>query len=158
MEKINIVKRSGVVAFYQLPSEEKYTRMQGFSSLSTSKSPEEYNRKYVDEDTKRTDVVGYDTSMSFEFDLIRTNAVHEDIVDIIDSEKIGADAVRSILVIDMETKQAKQRSYAVIADGEGDDENIYNYSGSFKANGPQVMGTATISDDGMSATFTPASE
>lgn len=158
MDNINLVKRSGIVAFYRLPDGETYTRMKGFTGLSVSKSPEEYNRKYIDENSKRTDVVGYDTSMSFEFDYQRDNDVHSDIVSIIDEEKIGADAVRDIVVVDMETKKAKKRSYAVIADSEGDDENIYTYSGSFKANGELVFGTAAISDDGMSATFTEAAE
>lgn len=158
MDKFDIVKRSGKVAFYQVPDSESYTRMQGFTSLSVSKNPEEYNRKYVDENSKRTDTVGYDTSMSFTFDLVRDNAVHEDITGIINNELTGADAVRSIVVVDTKTNEARMRNYTVVADSEGDDENVYTYSGTFKANGEQVIGTATISDDGMTATFTPASE
>lgn len=158
MDKFDIVKRSGRVAFYQVPDSESYTRMQGFTSLSVSKNPEEYSRKYVDENSKRTDTVGYDTSMSFTFDLVSDNAVHEDITSIIDNELIGADAVRSIMVVDTKTNEARMRNYTVVADSEGDDENIYTYSGTFKANGEQVIGTATISDDGLTATFTPASE
>lgn len=158
MDKFDIVKRSGKVAFYQVPDSESYTRMQGFTSLSVSKNPEEYNRKYVDENSKRTDTVGYDTSMSFTFDLVRDNAVHEDITSIINNELTGADAVRSIVVVDTKTNEARMRNYTVVADSEGDDENVYTYSGTFKANGEQVIGTATISDDGMTATFTPASE
>lgn len=42
MDKFDIVKRSGKVAFYQVPDSESYTRMQGFTSLSVSKNPEEY--------------------------------------------------------------------------------------------------------------------
>ena len=158
MDKFDIVKRSGKVAFYQVPDSESYTRMQGFTSLSVSKNPEEYNSKYVDENSKRTDTVGYDTSMSFTFDLVRDNAVHEDITGIINNELTGADAVRSIVVVDTKTNEARMRNYTVVADSEGDDENVYTYSGTFKANGEQVIGTATISDDGMTATFTPASE
>lgn len=154
MDKLNIVKRSGIVAFYKLPAGENYTRMKGFTGLSVSKSPEEYNRKYVDENSKRNDVVAYDTSISFEFDYLRENAVQADIVSIIDGEKVGADAIRSILVVDTQTNEAKLRDYAVIADSEGDDENIYTYSGSFKANGELIFGTASISADGMTATFT----
>lgn len=86
------------------------------------------------------------------------NAVHEDITGIINNELTGADAVRSIVVVDTKTNEARMRNYTVVADSEGDDENVYTYSGTFKANGEQVIGTATISDDGMTATFTPASE
>ena len=44
-----------------------YTRMTGFTSLSEGKEATEYSRQYVDEATERTDVVGYATSIDYEF-------------------------------------------------------------------------------------------
>ena len=64
----NIVKRNGKVAFYNVGS--TYYRMKGFTEFTTNKSPIEYSRQYIDEEFKHNDVVGYDTSVSFSFDLM----------------------------------------------------------------------------------------
>ena len=156
MEAFNIAKRSSKLTFYKLPDAEEFVRMQGFKTMETSKNPEEYERKYVDEDAKRTDVIAYNTSVSYEMDYIIGNEVHEDIADITDNERVGVDAVREILIVDVNTKTAIKRSFAVIPDSEGGDENTYTYSGTFKANGDRVQGTAEISADGLTATFTAA--
>ncbi len=146
-----IMKRSDKVAFYEVDG--VFTRMRGFTEVSTSKNPIEYSRKYVDEESNRNDVVGYDTSISYQFDVFQEDAVHQDIVAITDHEKTGDEAVRRILVVDMGTKEAVCRSYAVIADSEGGEENAYTYSGTFKANGAPTFGTATVEADGLTATF-----
>lgn len=153
----NIAKRSSKVAFYKTDESDNYVRMRGFKSLETSKNAEESESKYVDEDSKRTFVTGYNTSISYEFDLISEDAVHEDIVDITDNERIGEDAVRSIMVVDIATKSARVRNFTVVPDSEGGDENNYTYSGTFKANGELKQGKATVDADGLTATFTEAS-
>ena len=152
METFDIVKRSEKVAFYGI--EDEFVRMQGFTSMSTSKNPEEHSVKYVDEDSKRNSVIGYDTQISYSFERIKGNLVHEDIAEITDMEKIGIDAVRTIIVVDTATKKAIKRDFAVIPDSEGDDENLYTYSGTFKTHGSPVFGTAVIDEDGMGVTFT----
>ena len=48
---------------------------------------------------------------------------------ITDGELIGDDAVRSIIVVDIDTGAAVKRDYAVIPSTEGDNINIYTYSG-----------------------------
>ena len=77
-----------------------------------------------------------------------------DIVGITDGELCGADAVREIITVDTETGDAFKRSYTVSPGSEGDDAQIYKYSGSFKANGEQIKGTAASSDEWMTVTFT----
>ena len=66
--------------------------------------------------------------------------MHADMVSIADNEAVGADAVRSIVIVDMteptETGYAaKMREFSVIPDSEGSDSDTYTYSGSLKANG-----------------------
>ena len=162
-----IVKRSGKVAFYGIPAEGgtvTYHRMRGFTELSTSKNPKEYNRQYVDEDTERTDVVGYAPSVSYAFDEFKGNEIHGDIIDITNNEKIGADAVRSIIVVDFSSGSATEgysaikRDYSVIPDSEGDSTDAYTYSGTFKANGDKVAGTCTVGADDMTAEFTESAK
>lgn len=131
-----------------------FYRMTGFTSLPQNKNPQEYNRQYIDEDFQRSDIMGYAPVIPYNFDRHDGNKVHDDIVDITDNEKIGADAVRTLIVVDIDDGSAIQRDYSVMPDGEGDDINVYTYSGNFKAQGEKVMGTATSSDNWQTITFT----
>ncbi len=152
----NLVPRHKVVAFYGVPQGSgmgyNLVRMQYFTELGMSKNPEEYERKYVDEATKRTDVVAYAPTISYAFDKHRDNTVLSDIIKITDGEKLGTDAVRVIAWIDVDTGKGYQRDYSVVPDSEGDDENTYTYSGEFKACGEMSEHTYTISNNGLSAT------
>lgn len=152
-----ILKRSDKVAYYKI--NDKYVRMRGFTDFSMSKNPTEYSRKYVDEKSERNDVVGYNPSISFAFDRFSDDEVHADMVSIADNEAVGADAVRSIVIVDMteETETgyaAKMREFSVIPDAEGNDSDTYTYSGSLKANGAVVSGVAVSDDNWQSISFT----
>ncbi len=155
---LDVVKRHDKVAFYGVPAADgKYTfhRMKGFTSLSVSKNAKEYSRQYVDEAFEQTDVVSYTPSISFNFDKARNNAVHDDIASIYNEEKLGVDAVRPIVIVDMSGDKitAIRRDFAVIAENEGDGTDAYTYSGTFKAKGSSVAGTATSDDEWLTCTF-----
>lgn len=158
-----IVPRHGIVAFYGVPGEmgaapEKYTRMKKFTSFTQNKNPIEYARQYVDEPEQQTDVVGYAPSVEYGFDRHRNNDVLKDIVDITDKELVGDDAVREIVLVDTETGAAIRRKYSVIPGTEGDNINVYTYSGSFKCRGGKEIGTASTEDEWQTCTFSPAEE
>ena len=53
-------------------------------------------------------------------------------------------------------KNAVLREWTVIPDGEGNDADTYTYSGSLKANGEIVIGTASSDDNWLTCTFTKA--
>ena len=150
----NIVKRSDKVAFYGIPGDSGdtvFTRMKGFTELSTSKTPGEYTRQYVDEETERTSVVRYSPVMSFSFDEFTGDEVLADLAGIIDDEKLGSEAEREIIIVDFSKSsgdgfKAVKRKFSVIADSEGDSMDAYTYSGSFSACGEKVKGIATISE------------
>ena len=164
MADLDVLKRSDKVAFYGVPSgtggEFTFHRMKGFTSLSTSKNAKEYSRQYVDEVFEQTDVVGYTPSISFNFDRVKGNAVHDDIISIYDGEKVGADAVRPIVIVDLSGAEATavSRDFAVIAENEGDGTGAYTYSGTFKAKGNVVSGSVESDDEWQTITFTKASE
>ena len=63
-----------------------YTRMTGFTSMSESKNASEYSRHYVDEESERTDVVGYATSNDYEFDRYTNDPVQQKIAEISDDK------------------------------------------------------------------------
>ena len=150
----NLVMRDEKVAFYEIPGQYAFVRMEGFTSMSTSKSATEHSRKYVDERSSRTDTVGYEESISYSFDRYDGNAVQDDIVTITDEEKVGKQATRRIIQVDMKTlsddgttASGRMRSYSVVPDGSGDDANVLTYSGNLKNNGEREKVSVTSSDD-----------
>ena len=154
-----IVKRSDKVAFLNVgtSANKNFQRMRKFTEISTSKNPKEYSRNYVDEDGETTDVTGYGEQKKYAFDQYTNNPVHEKIAKISDDELTGDDAMVEILVVDKTTESngnydARLRKYAVIPDSDGGSTDAYTYSGSLKAKGTFEKVTATISNDGKTAT------
>lgn len=159
-----LIKRSDKLAFYSVNSENGviFHRMKGFTEISVSKNPQEYTRKYIDEDFEQSDVVGFSPQISFAFDCFGDDPVHTDIVSITDNELLGSDAVRTIITVDL-TKgneedgfYAIKRNYSVIPDTEGKDSEAYTYSGHFKVNSQKTFGTARSDDNFETIVFTEA--
>lgn len=156
---MNLVKRSRKVMFME-GTADKFNRMKGFTSLSTSKNPKEYTRQYVDEDFETTDITGISTSTDFAFDQLTGNAVHDKLVEIIDGEKIGNDAVVNMLSVDF-TKEgtgpdsfaAVKRAFTVVPGSEGDSLDAYTYGGTFRVKGERVEGVVTTTDGWKTCTF-----
>lgn len=153
--------RHKMLGFYGLPQENDeviFQRMTKFTQLEKSMNPQEYNRKYVDEESQRTDVTGYAPAINYAFDKHKNNPVHDDIIMITNREMIGEDAIRQTLWVDTETGEATKRNYSVIPNSEGGDSNVYTHSGTLKATGKLEHGTATSEDGWQTATFTPDPE
>ena len=157
-----LVKRSDKVSYLGCldGSTETFNRMRGFTTLSGSKNSIEYARQYVDEEFETTDVVGFSPSMDFGFDQYTDDDAHEEMVEILDGEYTGTAARRNIITVDFSQPttggyKASKREYAVIGDTEGDSMEAYTYSGTFRATGKRITGTATVSSDGSTVTFTP---
>lgn len=159
---MGIVARHQKLAFYGVPATGSgtttYHRMTGFTTFSMNKNAKEYNRQYVDEPFSEADVVGFSPAVSYAFDQHTTSTVHTDIVSITNDEKIGDDAVRSIILVDTVSGDAIKRDYAVIPSSEGDNTNAYTYSGDFKCKGNKIKGTATSADDWQTVTFAEAAD
>lgn len=160
-----LVKRSGKVAFMDVSTTSiaNFLRMTKFTEISKSKNPTEYSRTYVDEDGEVTDVTGYSEEISYAFDLYKGNLVHQKLVNITDNELTGNDALVKILQVDFSKPvgsgyEARLRTYSVVPDTEGDSTDAYTYSGAFRKNSGFTIGVATISEDGMTATFVPTAE
>jgi hypothetical protein len=158
-----LVKRSDKVSFLGCleGNTETFNRMRGFTTLSGSKNSIEYSRQYVDEEFETTDVTGYSPSIEFGFDQYSGDLVHDEMVEILDNEKTGTEARRNIVTVDFSqpgetagTYKAVKREYAIIGDADGDSMDAYTYSGTFRATGKRIVGTATMNSDNSVATFT----
>ena len=150
---LTIYNRADIVNFMNTGTSESpvYTRMQGFTSGGKSLNPSTYERRYIDEKTQRSTVTGYSTNIAYNFDRIVGNTIHEKIADIHDKELVGETV--QILTVNMKNNEARLRTYSVIPDNDGDSTDAYTYSGNFHADGDITEGTATVSADGMTATF-----
>lgn len=157
-EKKKLVGRHKRVAFMDING--TLTRMTGFTSLSEGKESKDYSRQYVDESTERKDVVGYATSVDYEFDRYTNDPVCERLSEIADDEVVGTDAQVDIVIVDLFTVDAKsqaiarKRTYSVIPDTSGDGTDALIYSGSFSAASEIIKGYAISEDDWKTCTFT----
>lgn len=147
-----MIKRSDKLAFIGTSGTESttFTRMKGFTELSMSKNPKEYSRQYIDEEAERTDIIGYSPELSYAFDEFEDDAAQKIITEITNKELIGDAAKVDIVIVDLSREvsgssgkfEAVKRTFSVIPDSEGDSTDAYTYSGTFKANGEKVFGTA----------------
>lgn len=160
-----LVKRNGKVAYMDVSTTSiaNFLRMTKFTEISKSKNATEYSRTYVDENGEVTDVTGYSEEISYAFDLYKGNLVHQRLVNITDNELTGNDALVKILQVDFSKPvgsgyEARLRTYSVVPDTEGDSTDAYTYSGAFRKNSGFTIGVATITEDGMTATFVPTAE
>ncbi len=157
-----IVKRSDKLTFYGVVDGNGNTtfyRMKGFSEISVKKNSREYTRQYVDEEFEQSDVVGYSPSISYAFDQFKDDPVHSDMVSLSEQEKVGDEAVRAIMQVDLSQKNedgtcpAIKREFAVIFDSEGNSLESYSYSGTLRVKGEKVFGTAVSDDDWTTCSF-----
>lgn len=155
-----IVLRSRKVSFMEV-EDGKYERMTGFTSLVTNKNPEEYSRKYVDEDFETTDIIGMSTAVDYEFDQMKNNNVHNKLIEIADEELLGIDAVVTIAMVDLSQDGTETsapvaiRNFVVVPESDGDGTEAYTYSGAFRVHGERIKGTATSDDGWKTITVTP---
>lgn len=161
MNELNIYKRSDKVSFMNVSSTStpEYRRMQGFTELSKSSNLKTYSRQYVDEDFEREDAVGFNTGHTYKFDRIVGNPVHERLAQIADDELTGQTV--EIVTIDRQKEtngayEARLRTYTVLPDASDDGTDALNYGGTLKKADVYTEGTATVSADGLTATFTPS--
>ncbi len=161
MEDLEVYQRSDKVSFMNTGTgnTKVFTRMQGFTELNKSSNLKTYSRQYVDEDFEREDATGFSTSITYKFDRIVGNPVHERLAQIADDELVGQKV--EILTIDFKKEkngayEARLRTSTVLPDEEGDGTDAYSYGGTFRKASSYTSGTATVSDDGITATFTPS--
>lgn len=164
-----LVKRSELVSFMEVKDttgKSTFVRMEGFTDMTFSKNPKEFSRQYVDEESERTDVVGYSESISYNFDRYSGHAATEEIVKITENELTGTDAVRKIIAVDKTTATgngtgiitavARIRPYTIVPDSIGDSTDCLTYSGNFKSNGTMEEIMVETTDQFLTVTIADA--
>lgn len=163
--KKKLVKRTGRVNFYGVPASGDdatvtFSRMQNFTAMSESKNPSTYERRYVDKDSDDSDVTGYGTSWSYNFDMHENDPILMDLAGVHDDELTGE--TRDIVVVDFFNKGeataedeyvARKRTVSVLPDAAGDGTDALQYSGTLSVKSKPVKGYAKVAADGNSCTF-----
>lgn len=150
---LKIYSRAKVVNFMNTgtTAEPVFTRMQGFTSGGKELNAKTYSRQYIDEEFERESTTGYSPNIPYTFDRIIGNAVHDKVAQVHDEELV--EQTCEILTVNTITKEAFLRTYDINPDNNGTETDSYSYSGNFHANGAMTKGTATVSADGLTATF-----
>ncbi|MBR5366845.1 MAG: hypothetical protein K6G29_07620 [Clostridiales bacterium] len=121
---------------------------EGFTEFAESKNAVSYQRRYIHEYTKRTDVTGYAPVIDYEFEVYTANPVIERLRRIADAELVGEDAKVDILTVDLFDEgsipgqyRAYRRQYSVIPDESGRGTDALVYTGTMKGVGDIEEGT-----------------
>ena len=121
---------------------------EGFTDFTESKNAVSFQRRYIHEKTRRTDVTGYAPVIDYEMEVYTDNPVIEKIRAISDGEAVGDGAKVDVLTVDLfdETStagvyRAVRRLYTVIPDESGKGTDALCYSGTLKAVGDLEAGT-----------------
>ncbi len=132
---------------------------EGFTEFTETKNAISYQRRYIHESTKRTDVTGYAPVIDYELEVYSGNAAIEKIRLITDRELTGDDAKVDVICVDLfdqtETSgvyNAVFRTYSVIPDECGEGTDALCYTGTMKAvgdiqTGKFVLSTSTFTAD-----------
>ena len=148
MQEGQVYNRADIVNFMGLTLEANiFQRMKGFTDSGKSLNASTYDRRYVDEKTERSDVTAYATEISYGFDRMYGNTVHDVIAKVHDDELVGFNI--PIVTVNFNEPaengyKAKYRIWSVQPDADGDSTDAYTYSGAFKANNSIVTGVAKI--------------
>lgn len=125
---------------------------EGFTEFAQAKHAIHYQRRYIHESVKRTDVTGYAPVVDYEFEVYTGNAVIARLRDIADRELTGSDAWVEICTVDLfdETEvsgvcRAAVRTYSVIPDKSGEGTDTLLYTGTLRAVSQPVSGTFVVS-------------
>ena len=121
---------------------------EGFTSFPESKNPKRYVRKYHEDKTEQTDVVGYAPSIGYSCDIITDDPVVKKIVEITDQERIGVETRVDIVSVNLWQEtcavgvyKAFKRTFSIVPDGRGDGTDALIYTGTMEAAGDVVPGT-----------------
>lgn len=129
-----------------------YTLMAVFTENTEKPAAETSEKKYTVNKTKTKSVTNYSWEMSFTADMIKDDAVIADFVDIGRTMKVGADANRTLCVVDLDEPSETEGSYyareipvAVVIDEFGNNDGEMTVSGSLAARADVTEGAFDIS-------------
>lgn len=156
---MNLIALSDSLGAYMSVNNE-FIKMKGFSTLDISGGTQAYVRKYFWRDEKNTDITGAQTKISYTFDRIKNNLVHDLLANLSDCSLTGEDALFDIVLVDFSKRQDEgfkailQRFAAVCSDLRPED-GFLDYTGKLISTGEKIVGTVVSEDEFNKIKFVP---
>lgn len=125
---------------------------EGFTEFVEEMHPVCYQRRYIHEQVKRTDVTGYAPVVQYAFEVYTDSPAVAHLRRIADRELVGSDTWVEICTVDLfdETEvsgvcRASKRTYSVIPAECGEGTDTLVYTGTLRAITSPVQGTFVVS-------------
>ena len=78
----------------------------GFKELNEKPGAQSSDKKYINQRSKSSDITGYQWESGFSADIIKSEAVIKDFIDIGKYQKVGAEARRDYVMVELDEKQS----------------------------------------------------
>lgn len=131
----------------------------GFKSLNESPGAQETSKRYINDKSNTTTITGYEFEASYEADMIKSEKVIKEIIDIGRYQKTGADCEREYVMVDLDEAAeganeyvARKINVAVLVDSFGDEDGEMTAEGTLKGRGDITPGTFNTSTKTFTAT------
>lgn len=160
-----MIKQRRMVANYMnlqtSGAEEKWEFMgTGFKDLNENPGAQTSSRRYINDKSSTKSINGYEWQSAFNADLIESEKVIKEITDIAKNQKLGSDAEREYLMVDLDAKNsasetsfdARKIKVAIEVNQFGDDNGDMTCEGNLLGVGDIVPGVFDIK----TKKFTPA--
>lgn len=151
-EQVNYIKGGDI---------ETYTLMSVFTENTEKPGAQTVDKKYTVNKSKTKSVGSYEWEMAFTGDIIKSNTVMKDFIDIGRTMKVGMDCRRTLCMVDLNEQSgdtagvyyARELEVSVAVDEFSDNDGEMQCTGTMYAASDVVEGTFSITDN----TFTAAS-
>ena len=135
-------------------------KLEGFSRLNFNSGAESYIRKYFSTQGESIDITGAKPVISYQFDRMKNNAVHDFLADISVSGLKGSDAYTNLVFVDLPEEadgryKAFKQGYVVLCADTRPENGFLDYSGKLVARGSGKKGSFILNDDFKSGEFIP---
>ena len=109
-------------------------KLKGFSKLLFKNECESYIRKYINEDGAGADIISAMPEISYTFDRMKNNQVHDELAEIADFSKTGDDCVKEFVLADFSGNHggkvfAVKQKFVVKCSDKRPEDGFLDYSG-----------------------------
>lgn len=129
-----------------------FLKLEGFSKLDFNTGGESYTRKYFSGDAICVDIADTAAEISYTFDRMKNNKVHDEIALISDLGKSGKSCIKEIVLVDFSKEnegnfEAVKQCFAIKCADKRPENGFLDYSGKMLATGEKSLGYVTLNDD-----------
>lgn len=157
-----VIRKRKVQANYMKVKEAFELLGTGFTELNESPSAQTSSKKYINQSSLTQSVTGYEWGTSFNTDQIVSDKAIEDIREIGEMQKTGADTEKEYIIVDLDKPgtlegsfRARKFKIAIAVDSFDDNDGELGISGSFLGQSDPIEGTFDISAKTFEEGFTP---